>query len=283
MKLHNPGSQIFIPDGAGVQSALERTTHLGIIAHQDDLEFNCVHGILDCYQQKNKGYCGVVVTDGRGSSRTGPFKDLSDEQMREVRWSEQKKAAVVGQYSAMISLDYPSKAIKEPKSPDLVSDLKTIIKATRPQFIFTHNPADKHDTHIAVLVGVIRALRELGSEHQPKAVYGCEAWRSLDWMTDNEKVIFDVSARENLTAALMGVFDSQITGGKRYDLATFGRKRANATYHESHASDKTALQEFYMDLTPLVKNPSLKISDYTEQRIQSFAADVKKRLGKFSE
>ena len=42
-------------------------------------------------------------------------------------------------------------------------------------------------------------------------------------MCDPDKVALDVQDRESLTAALLGVFDSQITGGKRYDLATAGR------------------------------------------------------------
>ena len=62
-------------------------------------------------------------------------------------------------------------------------------------------------------------------------------WRDLDWLMDADKVVFDVSAHENLQAALLGVFDSQICGGKRYDLATMGRRRANATYFASHGVD----------------------------------------------
>ena len=48
----------------------------------------------------------------------------------------------------------------------------------------------------------------------------------------------DVSGRDNLAAAMNGVFDSQIAGGKRYDLATIGRRAANATFFESHATDQ---------------------------------------------
>jgi len=59
-------------------------------------------------------------------------------------------------------------------------------------------------------------------------------WRDLDWLVDSDKAPFDVSEHENLQAALLGVFDSQIAGGKRYDLASMGRRRANATYFESH-------------------------------------------------
>jgi hypothetical protein len=84
---------------------------------------------------------------------------------------------------------------------------------------------------------------------RPKSVCGCEVWRGLDWMMDGEKVAHHVAAHENLAAALNGVFDSQIAGGKRYDLATLGRRRANATFFESHAVDECESVSFAMDLT----------------------------------
>jgi hypothetical protein len=39
MKLHNGSTSFFIPDGKPEGEALSRVTHLGIGAHQDDLEF----------------------------------------------------------------------------------------------------------------------------------------------------------------------------------------------------------------------------------------------------
>ena len=90
----------------------------------------------------------------------------------------------------------------------------------------------------------------------------------------------DVSGHENLAAALNGVFDSQIAGGKRYDLATLGRRRANATFFESHATDKTTQLAFGMDLTPLVADESLEIAGYVCGLIDRFKADVTQRLNK---
>ncbi len=80
-------------------------------------------------------------------------------------------------------------------------------------------------------------MRELPRGQRPKKVWGCEVWRNLDWLADDDKVLMDVSGHEHLAAALNGMFDSQIPGGKRYDLATLGRRRANATFLESHATD----------------------------------------------
>src|SRR5690606_1579884 len=145
----------------------------------------------------------------------------------------------------------------------------------RPEFVYTHNLADKHDTHVAVTMRVIEAIRALPKEARPKKVCGCEVWRDLDWMVDADKVPFDCSAHEGLQVALVGVFDSQVAGGKRYDLATMGRRKAHATYHASHATDVTTGLSFGMDLTALIEDDSLDAGEYVQGFIARFAEDVR--------
>ena len=106
----------------------------------------------------------------------------------------------------------------------------------------------------AVALRVIEALRKLDQAERPERLAGCEVWRSLDWMDDSDKVTMNLSNHENLQYALLGVFDSQIVGGKRYDLASMGRRRANATYFESHAVDNTTGLSYGMDMTPLMND-----------------------------
>ncbi len=278
MQFKSPNAIVYIPDGTPEIDALARTTHLAIGAHQDDLEIMAMDGILQCYQQPDKWYTGVIVTDGAGSARTGAYAGYTDAQMQQVRIVEQKKAAFVGDYAAQVLLGYPSSAIKDGANQDPVADILAILRATKPQIVYTHNPADKHSTHIGVMLKVIAALRQLPESERPQHVYGCEVWRDLDWMIDEDKVAFDLSARENLQMALVGIFDSQITGGKRYDLATLGRRRAHATYHASHASDVTTGTTFAMDLTPLVNDPDLEVTAYVLAYIQRFADDVQARI-----
>jgi LmbE family N-acetylglucosaminyl deacetylase len=280
MKFHLPTSEIFIPDGLPEDEALVRTTHLCIAAHQDDIEIMAAGPILECFQQKDIWFTGVVVTDGRGSPRDDLYKNYDDEEMRLVRFKEQRKAAVVGEYAAQILLDYPSKIIKDGSKKDPVRDIAAILKATQPNIVYTHNPADKHDTHVAVCLRTIAAIRSLPEKDRPRKLFGCEVWRALDWMQDSDKVAFDLTAHENLQSALLGVFDSQIAGGKRYDLASIGRRRANATYFESHGVDLTLGMSFGMDLTPLIADTSLSVEEYTQGFIQRFAEDVNNRLKK---
>jgi len=281
MHLHLATAELFIPDGRPEAEALTRTTHLAIAAHQDDIEIMAIDGILRCYRQPERWFTGVVVTNGSGSPRDDLYRDYTDEEMQVVRRREQKNAAVMGEYAAQFLLDYPSAAVKDPAADEPVADLVAILRATRPEVVYTHNLADKHDTHVSVALRALAALRRLAPEERPAHVYGCEVWRGLDWLLDEEKVAFDCSARESLQAALLGVFDSQICGGKRYDLATLGRRRANATYYASHATDIATGMVFAMDLTPLVADPTLEIVAYVQGYMERFAAEVQHRIQRF--
>jgi LmbE family N-acetylglucosaminyl deacetylase len=280
MQFHNATAELFIPDGKPPAEALSRVTHLGIGAHQDDLEFMAFHGILACFDSDAEWFGGVTCTNGSGSSRVGAYGSFSDARMMEVRREEQRQAAIVGRYAAMVQLDYASKIVKDAADVTLKNDLKAILSATKPRVVYTHNPADKHDTHIAVVVPVLQAIRELPREQRPAAVHGCEVWRNLDWMPDAEKIAHDVSGHDNLAAALNGIFDSQIAGGKRYDLAVLGRRRANATFFESHGVDQSDALAFAMDLTPLAQDDSLDIVEYVAGFIDRFRAEVIAKLGK---
>jgi LmbE family N-acetylglucosaminyl deacetylase len=179
-------------------------------------------------------------------------------------------------------LDHPSKVVKNAGDPSPVEDIVFILEAARPQAVFTHNLADKHDTHVAVALRVIAALRSLPADERPEKLYGCEVWRGLDWMVDSDKTVFDLSQQENLQAALLGVYDSQISGGKRYDLASLARRRANATYFESHGVDISTGLSYVMDMTPLLTESEKSPSDFVNEFIHRFAQDVSDRLQRMS-
>ena len=278
MKFSQPESEVYVPDGLPAEEALGRTTHLCVAAHQDDIEIMAAAPIIECYRQPDQWFTGVVVTDGRGSPRAGLYGDYDDETMRRVRFQEQRKAAFVGEYAAQVMLDFPSKVVKAGDQAAPVDELVRLLRAACPQFVYTHNLADKHDTHVATALRLIAALRRLDPAERPRRLVGCEVWRSLDWMPDSEKSVMDVSAHENLQEALLGVFDSQIAGGKRYDLASMGRRRSNATYFESHGVDEATGLSFGMDLTPLIADPSLDPAAFIQEQIGKFAADVKQRM-----
>ena len=105
-------------------------------------------------------------------------------------------------------------------------------------------------------------------------------WRDLDWLCDNEKIFLDCGPHPNLMRALSAVFDSQIAGGKRYDLAAEGRRLANATFSASHACDTYSALNYAMDLT-LLMDESADIADFITSAIDRFKEQVREGIRKF--
>jgi LmbE family N-acetylglucosaminyl deacetylase len=282
MNLSQGGADAFVPDGQPLEAALSRTTLMGVGAHSDDLELMAYHPILKAFTTENEWFTGVTVTNGAGPARAGRYKDYTDAQMVEVRRREQRKAAEIGEYSAMLQLNHPSANVKDPGARVVVDDLERILRGARPKEIYTHNLADKHDTHVGVMLKLVEAIRRLPAAERPSRLIGCEVWRDLDWMNDKDKVVMVVDGHDNLADALMGVFDSQICGGKRYDLAARGRRRANATFFESHATDASENVIFGMDLTPLIAEPPTEPQALYERYLGGFKDEVSARLGRLS-
>ena len=283
MNFSRPDADVFVPSGGEPAAALARVTHLCVAAHPDDIAILAHDGICDCLDAPEaRAFGGVVVTNGAGSPRSGVYSDFTDERMREVRREEQREAARLGGYAIQLQLAHPSADVKRPGHAGLAADLAAIFAGCAPEVVYLHQPADKHDTHVAVFLRCLEALRALPPERRPRRVLGGEVWRDLDWLIDADKVALDSGRRPELAAELLKVFDSQIAGGKRYDLAALGRRLAHATFHTSHATDRFAGITWAMDLTPLVADPALDVAEFTLAHIERLRAEVASRLARFS-
>jgi LmbE family N-acetylglucosaminyl deacetylase len=273
---------VFVADGTPVPEALARTTDLGIGAHPDDLELVLLPAIVHAHEAEDRWFTGVVCTDGAGAARGGPFAELDDVELAAVRRAEQEEAARIGGYGALVPLGRSSASVRDPEGHRrLVADLTEVLAATRPAHVFTHNPADKHDTHVAVVTAVVLAARSLPAEDRPYRLIGCEGWRDLDWLPDDEKVRLDVSDAAPLADRLAAAFRSQVEGGKRYDLAVVGRRRANATLDDPRSVDVATQVVVGMDLSPLVHNPDIDPVRYVTAAIDRFRDDVSAALARW--
>lgn len=261
---------IYIPKSA----KNKKIKYLGIAAHQDDIEIMAFDGISKGYRSKKYSFAAIVTCDGSGSARSGKYKSYTDEMMRQTRILEQERASEIGKYEKLYLLNYSSKEVKDIKNESLVDEYCKLILDIQPDVIYTHNLLDKHPTHLAVVCKVIKALRKIPKQKQPKVVYGCEVWRDLDWVSDKYKIEFDVSKNIKLAKNILNVFESQIVGGKRYDLATIGRRYSNATYCASHSVDSCKMVSYAIDLTPLIKDVNLDIKQFASELIDEFKNDA---------
>jgi len=273
-----PGAELYIPDGAPEAVALARVSRVIVGAHQDDVEFMGFQLIKDAYGTGAPRLAAVVMSNGAGSPRSGVYASCSDADMQEIRRREQRLAADIGRYAALVQLRFSSKDLRDPANPAPAAELAQILRAMRPEIVMTHNFADKHNTHVATALNVVRAIRSLPGSDRPKQLLGAEIWRSLDWVSDTEKLRLDASGRDALAAALMGVFDSQIAGGKRYDLATVGRRRANATYGDPHAVDDFEQVSYAIDMTPMIEDDCLTPEAFIMGFVSRFADEMRETL-----
>lgn len=280
MKFSRPEADIYTPDGTDPAAALARTTHLCVIAHQDDIEINAYPAVAECYDRPDRFLTGVTVTNGSGSSRAGAFAHYTDAQMQDVRREEQREAARLGKYNLQLQLAHPSADVKQPGHPGVRADLAAIFAACRPQVVYLHQPLDKHDTHVAVLLRCLDAIRALPRDQRPSRVLGVEAWRGLEWLLDADKMALDASAQPALKRPIMQVFASQIAGGKRYDTAALGRRQANATFHDAHATDQFTEICWALDLTPLAHDDTLSITDFAAACVDRVRAEITARLAR---
>ena len=277
MNFKKSNATIYFPG----KESLEGVTDMCIAAHQDDIEIMAYGPISECYNSDTRNFCGVVMTDGAGSPRAGEYSNYTNEQMKEVRIQEQNDAAKLGNYTAILQLGYASSEIKDGNNKDTVDELYDILCQVKPERLYTHNLADKHETHVAVVLRVIEAVRRMPEDIRPKEIVALEVWRNLDWLPDSEKVCVDTSKYPQLAEDLITVYRSQVVGGKSYDKAAIGRRCANATFFESHNTDEASSQSFGLDLMPLVKGEETP-SDFIIGYIEKFKSEVENTIARLS-
>ncbi len=277
MTPHHPNAFIYIPSGEPVATALARTTHLSIGAHPDDLEFMSFHGISACYESSDSFFTGVVVTDGAGSVKSGSYTGMSATELIKIRAEEQKRAAGIGKFNALIMLQYESTDLKSGNPIDRrpwIQDLDSLFALSRPKIVYSHNPFDKHPTHLAVILPLIQFLQSLPPSQKPEKLYGCEVWRGLDWVLEEDRISLPLKEHEVLSEALNRVFVSQIEAGKNYAEAIRGRRISNATFTNPHSTDPAPQLELALDLTLLLHQRPDQIVPYLKSILHRFESEL---------
>lgn len=241
---------------------------MAVSAHKDDVEMIAIDGIFRCCE--NGGFAAAVLTDGGQCPRSEAYAAVSDEDMAELRSAEQKRAAEAGRYEALWLFERTSAEVKRTakEGGGLVAELAAVLSGLpRLETLYLHNPFDSHPTHVAACEVALAAVRSLPEDRRPERVLGCELWRDLDWLADEDKIALDVSGSDALAARLMSCFVSQ-NAVKRYDIAAAARRAANATFYQSHAGDKATALVYAVDLTPLAYDGD--ISGFAREKLANF-------------
>ncbi|MEI6102056.1 MAG: PIG-L family deacetylase, partial [Eubacteriales bacterium] len=254
--------------------------------HPDDIEMMAYHAISAALDSRGtrdfadinaRWFSGLTVTNGAGSRKAGNYAGYTDENFNRIRAKEQHLAAGIGKYSAQIQLELTSREVKENRK-GAAAKIARVIRELGPEVIYTHSLADRHETHVAVALCTIEALRMIKPKERPQKLYGMEVRGSLDWLAAADKEVFDASAHPNTAQALLGVYDTQIAGGKRYDRAVIGRQEANAAFLEN-AVPKMQNAVFGVDMSRLMED-TVSPAQFMQELIRGFESETLDRIGK---
>ena len=243
--------------------------YMAVSAHKDDVEMLALDGIFKAYREGG-GFAAAVLTDGGQCPRSKEYAAVGDEDMALLRTAEQKRAAEAGRYEALWLFERTSAEVKRTakEGGGLVAELAAVLSGLpRLETLYLHNPFDSHPTHVAACEVALAAVRSLPEDRRPERVLGCELWRDLDWLADEDKIALDVSGSDALAARLMSCFVSQ-NAVKRYDIAAAARRAANATFYQSHAGDEATALVYAVDLTPLAYGGD--ISGFAREKLANF-------------
>ncbi|MGF1450963.1 MAG: PIG-L deacetylase family protein [Opitutales bacterium] len=283
LRFSQDAAECYIPDGSDFADAAARTTLLGIGAHPDDLEFMAYPGIAEGYAADRGCFAGVTCTDGAGSVQADGPK-LSTVALADLRREEQREAARIGRYGFMVQLAHPSRHAREAAMrPHLIEDLRQLLDTVQPKTVYTHNVFDRHPSHLGVVLAVIAAIKALPAERRPGQLLGCEVWRGLDWLPAGRKLSLNASRYPQLAARLNGVFATQTTGGKRYDLAVDGRRRANATFDNAHRADAATHVTYAVDQTTLIRDGGPFVAEFVRVVSAEFSAELGAAIAEIGE
>ncbi|MDR2338238.1 MAG: PIG-L family deacetylase [Deltaproteobacteria bacterium] len=277
----NSRASFFLPTEKNADLAFRRTTHLGVVAHQDDLEIATFAAILECYKNPCKWYSGVVCTDSPGEGYFDDYATCSKEELIKIRRAEQCDVASLGEYSSVIQLGYTSQEIQDITNLDVVQDLIQILELTEPECVYTHSPYDRHYTHLSTFWSLLKAIQSLPQEKRPKKLFGGEVWRDLDWINEEYKEVIRLNDPEQLGKRLIEAYKSQNVGLKKnYNLGIIGRRQANATFLSAYDTELVSGVEYLVDLSLLITDDTVSVFDLVQEQINNFAEDIVARLEK---
>jgi LmbE family N-acetylglucosaminyl deacetylase len=266
-------ARLWLRSGFDLGELLQKTTHLAVVAHQDDLEIGAFHGILQCYHQSDRCFGGVILTNGANPPKQGEYSGMSGEEMSLLRNKEQEKAAEIGNYGWVLQLNLSSGTLDDELGGRMGDWFKQWMSEMRVETLYSHHPLDQHPTHLASFRWLHRLIKGV-AEYQDLNWFGVEVWGKLEWLPLRFRVNLDVTEGDGLAQKLIQVFESQLAS-KRYDLAELGLRQANATYAQSHQVDHICALSYAADLSAFLSS-EMTVEEWVDSVLAEKRREIKK-------
>jgi LmbE family N-acetylglucosaminyl deacetylase len=253
---------VAVQDGFRLEKNLGRKDHVLVIAPHPDDDVLGAGGTMAAFAAQGKKVFSVYVTDGRGS----PRKDASavDEEMALRREREARKALRAVGAQGGFFLRKNSLQLGGQGGPRLKKDLAAIFDLIRPQVVLLPDPYERHRTHQICTRWSVEALRERG---RTPLLYGYSLWGGF--RGGKERVIRDISAFIAPKKKAVKAHASQLEY-KQYLEGILGKNQSEAVFWETHAHQRMAFAEVFLNMSELLRRRSLKLEDFMRQDMEGF-------------
>ncbi len=249
------------------------TNLLAIASHHDDIELMAMDGVLKAYGSKKYAFYACVVGDASNCNKIGKYADCSDKELMETRNQEQARASQIGEYEDLILLKKSQSDIEDLDNTTIVKELQKIILDINPDVVYTHNIFDRNLSHVRLALKVIEAILALPEESRPRLLYGCEIFRSLDWLPERYRVNFDISDNKEIQSRLIGVYDTMAEHSQNFAKAVVGRKLSNATFLGDKMGEEDKMLWFGLNLTPVISK-GIPLKDYVIKILNDYNKEM---------
>lgn len=191
---------------------------LCIVDEVTDVERVGAGGIIETLYNPNKSFVGAVIRTPHDISNCGLYNLYNEEDMVDIRLAEQKKAANIGSYNSLYVLNYTDLSNKGA----IIDDLIALIKAYRPEKIYTYSPYEKDREKVQTVLMLIEALSRIDEEYRPQLVVGAAISRELSFLPTEQVLNLGIDSKIDLAYSLLDIYDSVIENNEELMPADCG-------------------------------------------------------------
>ena len=179
-----------------------------------DVERLGADGIVDSLYNPNKSFVGVVTMAPTNIQNNGLYSLYNPEDMISIRLAEQQKAANIGSYNSTYILNHKD----EDDDESIIDDYVNLIKAYKPEVIYTYSPFEKNKEKIRILKLVITAISRIIDNYHPKLVLGVSLDSDDNFLATNKFVKLGTSKKYDFVKNMLSVYDTAIENNEKLDV-----------------------------------------------------------------
>lgn len=169
-----------------------------------DIERLGADGIIDSLYNPNKSFVGVITMAPSNIKNGGLYSLYNPEDMISIRLTEQQKAANIGSYNSTYILNHKNSDEDE----EIIDDYVNLIKAYKPETIYTYSPFEENESKVRILKLVITAISSIVDDYHPNLVLGVSLDNNITFVSNDKLVKLGINKKIDFVNSMLSVYDS---------------------------------------------------------------------------